>query len=54
MTLDELLRAARQGIPEAQYVVGYVMENGLGVDADKGVAEEWFSKSAQTRYRDGI
>jgi uncharacterized protein len=50
MTLDELLRAALQGISEAQYVVGLCYENGLGVDTDKGVAEEWFLKSAQTGF----
>jgi TPR repeat protein len=50
MTLDELIRAALQGIPEAQYVVGICYENGLGVDTDKGVAEEWFLKSAQTGF----
>ena len=50
MTLDELLRAALQGIPETQYVVGLCYENGLGVDTDKGVAEEWFLKAARAGF----
>lgn len=53
MTLDELLEAARQGIPEAQYVVGIFYENGLGVSADKTIAEEWLLKSAQNGFAAG-
>ena len=50
MTLIELLRAANQGAPEAQYVVGVCYANGLGVDADRDVAEKWFLKSAQEGF----
>src|SRR4051812_5493679 len=50
MTLDELLKAAHQGAPEAQYVVGLFYMNGLGVEVDKDVAEEWFLKSAQESF----
>jgi uncharacterized protein len=50
MTLDKLLRAAQQGVPEAQYVVGLCYENGLGVEMDKSAAEKWFLKSAQEGF----
>jgi len=50
MTLIELLRAANQGAPEAQYVIGLCYANGLGVEADSSVAEKWFLKSAQEGF----
>jgi TPR repeat protein len=50
MTLDELLVAANRGNPEAQYVVGLCYLNGWGVVSDKGVAENWFLKSAQAGF----
>jgi uncharacterized protein len=50
MTLVELLRAANQGAPEAQYVVGLCYANGLGVEVDKSIAERWFVKSAQEGF----
>jgi uncharacterized protein len=50
MTLVELLRAANQGAPEAQYVIGLCYANGLGVEADSNVAEKWFLKSAQDGF----
>lgn len=53
MTLDRLLEAALQGIPEAQYVVGIFYENGFGVATDKRVAEDWFLKSAQNGFAAG-
>ena len=47
MTLDELLKAEHQGVPEAQYVVALCFENGWGVATDKSVAEKWLLKSAE-------
>ena len=53
MTLDSLLDAALQGVPEAQYVVGILYANGLGVAIDKGAAGDWFLKSAQKGFAAG-
>jgi len=47
MNLDEFLKVAHQGVPEAQYVVALCFENGWGVAADKTVAEKWLLKSAE-------
>jgi TPR repeat protein len=53
MTLDELVEAAHQGVPEAQYVVGIFYGNGIGVATDKSLAEHWFQKSAQNGFAAG-
>lgn len=53
MRLDGLLEAALQEIPEAQYVVGILYENGFGVAKDTGIAEGWFVKSAQNGFAAG-
>ena len=53
MTLDALLEAALEGIPEAQYVVGILYEQGFGVAADPKTAEGWFLKSAQNGFAAG-
>jgi uncharacterized protein len=50
MTLTEILRAANQGSPEAQYVAGICYANALGVELDKRTAETWFLKSAQAGF----
>jgi uncharacterized protein len=50
MTLEELFKAAFDGVPEAQYVIGLCYDNGWDVDTDKDVAETWFSKSAQKGF----
>lgn len=47
MTLAELKRAAREGVREAQYVLGFLLENGLGCVADRTEAETWYRKAAE-------
>ena len=39
-------KAASQGMADAQYNLGYLYENGLGVKQDYTKAREWFEKSA--------
>jgi len=41
-----LCRAANQGHPDAQNEVGFMYDNGMGVEEDKVEAERWFRKSA--------
>ena len=50
MTIDEFLKEAHQGVPEAQYVVALCFANGWGVEADKTVSERWLQKSAERGY----
>ncbi|GEM_PF-1159784 len=45
---EDLLKIARQGNPEAQYHVGMMFNNGLGVAKDSKKAFEWFDKSAKS------
>lgn len=42
----DLLPVARQGDAEAQYAVGYLYYNGLGVAKDFNSAVSWFNKAA--------
>lgn len=43
---EELSKLAEQGDSEAQYYVGMMLNNGLGVSRDLPRAFEWFQKSA--------
>lgn len=43
---SELFRVAPQGNPEAQYYLGYMMQNGLGTSKDPFGAVSWFRKAA--------
>lgn len=43
-------RAALQGLPKAQYTLGYYYEEGVGVEADLGAALLWYRKSAEQKY----
>lgn len=43
---NDLLVAAKQGNSDAEYAVGYLYYNGLGVDKDLKLAGSWFQKSA--------
>jgi len=47
MAIDELIKLADQGVPEAQYVIALCFENGWGVGMDKQVAERWLFKSSE-------
>ena len=47
MTLIELKRAAREDVREAQYLLGFLYENGLGCAADRAEAERWYRKAAE-------
>lgn len=40
------MKAASQGLPEAQNMLGYCYENGKGVKENDEVAKEWYSKAA--------
>ncbi|MEQ8344817.1 MAG: tetratricopeptide repeat protein [Sneathiellaceae bacterium] len=45
-------RQARAGETRAQYLFGYLYENGLGVEQDFGTAAEWYTKAAASGSRD--
>lgn len=45
--LDRLGPLAEKGDPEAQVVLGYMYDMGLGVDPDPALAASWFRKSAE-------
>ena len=45
---SEVLKIAEQGNPEAQYHVGMMYNNGIGVNRDPRKALEWFEKSARS------
>lgn len=44
--LELLLQAAEYGYPLAQYYIGVVYQQGLGVNADAKVAQKWFDLAA--------
>jgi TPR repeat protein len=46
------LMAAQQGRPEAEFKVGYLYEQGLGVAQNKPSAIAWYQKSSQQGYPD--
>ncbi len=50
MTLAELKRAASEGVREAQYVLGFLHENGLGCAANRTEAETWYRKAGQQGF----
>lgn len=43
---DGALKVAQTGNPEAQYYVGMMLNNGIGVAKDPGKAFEWFLKAS--------
>ncbi len=43
-----LIKAARQGHPDSQNLVGVMLENGQGVDANEQDALDWFRKAAES------
>jgi TPR repeat protein len=42
-----LLIAAEAGHPDAQNIIGVMLENAKGVDTDAAVAEHWYRKAAE-------
>lgn len=42
--------AAERGQAQAQYAVGYMLYNGIGVDRDQDAALSWFMRSAKKGY----
>lgn len=45
LALQWLLRAAQQGVAEAQFEVGLMYELGIGVGADAGEATYWYQQA---------
>lgn len=45
-------KAAEQGDPEAQYMLGNIYAEGLGITQDNKQAVEWFRKAAEQRHKD--
>ena len=43
-------RASMQGLPKAEYTLGYYYEEGIGCEADLGAALLWYRKSAEQKY----
>ena len=46
----KLRYAAERGQAQAQYAVGYMLYNGIGVDRDQDAALSWFMRSAKKGY----
>lgn len=46
----DLLQAAKEGKPEAQYAVGYMYFYGNGVNENRQLATYWISKAADSGY----
>jgi hypothetical protein len=47
VALDNFQKSANQGNAQAQFALGYMYENGLGLDKNESIAVEWFQKSAE-------
>lgn len=45
-----LIRAAKSGVPDAQYALGIMYRDGLGIPADNAVAFKWFTFAAQSGH----
>lgn len=43
-------RAAEQGLPKAEYTLGYYYEEGIGVESDLGAALMWYRRAAEKKY----
>lgn len=46
VAVPNFIEAARFGIPEAQCILGFCYENGLGVTCSNQMAAEWYQKAA--------
>ena len=51
---NHCLRAAKEGNPKAQVVVGMALMSGVGVFKDPAGAVGWFSLAAEQKYPSGI
>jgi TPR repeat protein len=47
VALDNFQKSANQSNAQAQFALGYMYENGLGLDKNESIAVEWFQKSAE-------
>ena len=47
---EEMLKLASQGDHEAEYHVGMMLNNGIGIAADQKEAFQWFKKSAEAGH----
>jgi len=50
--VEWIRKAAEKNSPDAQFYLGVIYENGIGVSVDKNAAEEWYVKAAQQDYID--
>ena len=48
--MDEWIPLAQRGYPEAQFNLGWLFENGLGVPQDYAEAMAWYQKAADQNY----
>lgn len=48
--MEWFLKAAKQGIVEAQYEVGKMYDDGLGVPTLSAMAKEWYLQAAEKGY----
>jgi TPR repeat protein len=48
------MKAANQGCPDAQFQVGKMLENGIGVDKDRVQAILWYKKAAEQDYEEAV
>ncbi len=48
-----LRKAAELGNAEAQYNLGYFLQNGVGIKKDENEAFEWYKKSSANGFNDG-
>src|SRR5579863_7931386 len=50
MNVAELKDIAMSGVVEAQFVVAFLYENGLGCPIDKSEAVRWYQKAAESGF----
>lgn len=54
MSVTYLTKAANSGFPRAQYALGHLYEEGLGVERDQVKALEWYGKAAEQGDPDAL
>lgn len=50
MNLFDLKQAANDGVPEAQFVIGILYQNGFGCPQNKDKAAEWYGRAAKQGF----
>jgi len=50
LAAKELLPLAKQGSPDAQYALGYLYYNGLGVPQNEKMGRDWIRLAAKQNY----